>query len=118
MGEIAFFIEKKLSLLFFGLKEKLTITKIVEKLSNETKEERKNKLNLLKLGKKDFNMIKSKIYLLKELRLKDSHPDEEEFENFLKNRDEINERAERQKMIHAIGPLFKLLEVIDSVMKK
>ena len=61
LGEIAFFIEKKLTLLFFGLKDKLTITKIDEKLNNGTKEERKNKLSLLNLGKKDCNMIKKKI---------------------------------------------------------
>ena len=69
-------------MLFFGL---LTITKIDEKLNNETKEERKNKLSLLNLGKKDFNMIKNKIYMLKELRLKGSHPEEKEFEIFLEN---------------------------------
>jgi len=50
--------------------------------------------------------------------LKESHPDEKEFEEFMKNWDEIKERAERQNMIHAISPILKLLEVIDSIMKK
>jgi len=50
--------------------------------------------------------------------LKESHPDEKEFEEFMKNWDEIKERAERQNIVDEISPIIKLLEAIDSIMKK